>query len=88
MRQAKVSVLTQGGGTSYSENKIHFVLLGDPALKLGVPDYELVVDSINGMKVGDGLPFADFKAGSVARVSGHVADASAEGTRRLCARYE
>lgn len=76
VRQAKVSVLTQGGGTSYSENKIHFVLLGDPALKLGVPDYELVVDSINGMKVGDGLPFADFKAGSVARVSGHVADAS------------
>lgn len=62
--------------TDVTVNKLHYVLLGDPALKLGVPEYELVVDSINGQKVGDGLPLADFKAGSIARVSGHVEDAA------------
>ena len=60
-------------------NKLHYVLLGDPALKLGVPEYKLVVDSINGTQIGDDLPFANFEAGSIARVSGHVTDAS--GTR-------
>ena len=62
-----------------SVNKLHYVLLGDPALKLGVPEYKLVVDSINGTQIGDDLPFANFEAGSIARVSGHVTDAS--GTR-------
>lgn len=64
--------------TDTSVNKLHYVLLGDPALKLGVPEYELVVDSINGQEVGDGLPLANFNAGSIARVSGHVADAGGQ----------
>ena len=64
--------------TDVSVNKLHYVLLGDPALKLGVPEYELVVDSINGRAVGEGLPLADFKAGSIARVSGHVEDAAGQ----------
>lgn len=38
-----------------------------------------MVDSINGTQIGDDLPFANFEAGSIARVSGHVTDAS--GTR-------
>ncbi len=65
-----------GQSNDPTENKLHYVLLGDPALKLGLPDYELVVDSINGMPAGDGMPPAKFEAGSIARVSGHVADAA------------
>ncbi len=61
--------------TDTSVNKIHYVLLGDPALKLGLPDYNMVVDKINGVTVGEGLPDATFKAGSIAEVSGYVTDA-------------
>mgnify|MGYP000155144797 FL=1 len=71
-----VSCIHNNDGTV---NKLHYVLLGDPALKLGVPEYKLVIDSINGTQIGDDLPFANFEAGSIARVSGHVTDMS--GTR-------
>ena len=81
VRLAKVELLTpepdyekEDTILDYSVNKLHYVLLGDPALKLGVPEYRLVVDSINGQRVGEGFPLADFKAGSIARVHGHVED--------------
>ena len=74
VRQAKADVIGTGGEGGNPLNKLHFALLGDPALKLGVPEYELVVDSINGAEVGDGLPMANFMAGSIARVAGHVED--------------
>ena len=43
-------------------------------MKIGMPEYNMVVDSVNGQQIGEGFPFADFKAGSIARVSGHVED--------------
>ena len=74
MRLSKVNLLSTGGeGLDQSENKLHYVLLGDPALKLGRPDYKVVVDAINGSAVS-AEAFADFKAGNIAQVSGHVAD--------------
>ena len=79
VRLAKADLIASSNENGYEVNKLHYVLLGDPALKLGVPEYKLVVDSINGTQIGDDLPFANFEAGSIARVSGHVTDAS--GTR-------
>ena len=82
VRLAKVELLTPDPPQEKEDtlldntvNKLHFVLLGDPALKLGVPEYRLVVDSINGQEVGEDFPLANFEAGSIARVNGHVADA-------------
>ncbi len=79
VRLAKTDLLTGDSESDFSENKLHYVLLGDPALKLGLPDYRLVVDSVNGTHIGDGMPLANFEAGSIARVSGYVTDV--EGTR-------
>ncbi len=76
VRLSKADLIDSSNEGGYEENKLHYVLLGDPALRLGVPEYKLVVDSINGTRIADGLPSANFEAGSVARVSGHVADAS------------
>lgn len=83
VRLAKVNLISaaqsgnaMGDGTV---NKLHYVLLGDPALKLGKPEYKIVVDSINGMPIKEGEPFAEFKSGSMARVTGYLEDT--EGTR-------
>ncbi|MCD8318959.1 MAG: type IX secretion system sortase PorU [Paraprevotella sp.] len=78
LRLAKVDLLTVSGLRDTTSNKLHYILLGDPALKLGVPEYNLVIDSINGQPVGENLPSADFKAGSIARIVGHVTDGVSE----------
>ena len=61
-------------GTSYSSvNKAHFVLLGDPAIALQVPTYQVVVDEINGQDTtGDDLP--TISAGDLVTVQGHIED--------------
>jgi len=46
MRQTKRSSALQS-----DRNKLSFALIGDPALKLGYPEYHAVVTSINGHKV-------------------------------------
>ncbi len=55
-------------------NKLHYALLGDPALVIGAPLNRVVLDSINGQLLAD-LP-ADspirLQAGSLARFSGRV----------------
>ena len=59
------------GGNSSSFNMIY--VMGDPAMKLAVPRYTVVTDSINGVAVAD---FTDtLKALSRVRISGHVEDA-------------
>ena len=81
VRMAKAELVEKGGEyaqadsmTDLTVNKFHYVLLGDPALKLAVPEYQIVVDSINGQAVGDGLSMANFSAGSIASVTGYVTD--------------
>ena len=60
-----------GTGNYSSFNMIY--VLGDPSMKLAVPRYTVVTDSINGVAVAD---FADtLKALSRVRISGHVEDA-------------
>ena len=70
LRLAKNELVTSGvGETDRTENKIHFVLLGDPALRLAVAELTAVVDKFNNT---DTTVTGAAKAGSVVTVSGHL----------------
>ena len=60
------------GETDTSQNHLQYSLLGDPALALNLPTSQLVVDSINGISTSRTDTMAVLKAGSVARIAGHV----------------
>lgn len=72
-RLAKATVI-EGGQTDI--NKLHYALLGDPALRLGGITNRIVLDSINGTAIDDLDDDFTLNAGAVARLAGHVADAS------------
>ena len=59
--------------SSYTEmeriNKMHYTLLGDPALALAAPTLKAVIDSINGAPA---TGMQQLKAGSVVTVKGHI----------------
>ncbi len=57
-----------------ANNSVQFVIAGDPALPLNLPTAEIVVDSICGVAVGEGLPMPQMKAGATVSVKGHVVD--------------
>ncbi|MCR5269393.1 MAG: type IX secretion system sortase PorU [Prevotella sp.] len=59
---------------SYPYNKLHYTLLGDPALSLATPTAEMVVDSINGKAVAEGV--VTLNAGDRVVVKGHVVNAA------------
>ncbi len=63
----------QGASTQQQAgiNRNHYVLLGDPALRLPLPTLRVVVDSINGQSVADGT-MQQMLAGSIATVAGHI----------------
>ncbi len=71
--------------TDRTQNKLQYTLLGDPALRLAAPTYDITVDSINGIPTATGQT-QKLSAGSTAIVSGHItdldgsADTSFEGT--------
>ncbi|MBR3615034.1 MAG: type IX secretion system sortase PorU [Bacteroidaceae bacterium] len=67
VRRAKCNVIT--AGSDYSVNKLQFVLLGDPALRLKTPEYRVVIDEFNGVRAGESSMVS---AGSLLKVSGHV----------------
>ena len=70
LRLAKNELVTSGvGENDRTENKIHYVLLGDPALRLAVADLTAVVDYFN---ESDTTVTGAAKAGSVVTVSGHI----------------
>lgn len=83
VRLAKVELVTPtNGGISYPDNtinKLHYVLLGDPALVLSYPDEGVVIDSINGVDVASGESVT-LKAGTVVSVTGHVDENGTEAT--------
>lgn len=74
VRLAKSQMATDDRERGNPENKLHYALLGDPALRLGSISNKVVLDSINGTAV-DQLP-DDFTlhAGGKARLSGHLED--------------
>ena len=58
-----------------SVNKLNYVLLADPAVRLAIPHATAVVDSINGQAATDGN--LTVSAGSHATITGHI-DAAAD----------
>lgn len=74
VRLSKVNLLEAADGmTDYTENKLQYALLGDPALMLGAMEHRVTVDSINGLSLSEsGQPV--LKAGSLARISGRILD--------------
>jgi hypothetical protein len=57
-----------------SRNKLNFTLLGDPALRLAIPEYTVATDSVNHVPVTE--PVDTLKAFSRIIVSGHIENAS------------
>ncbi|MBR3613437.1 MAG: type IX secretion system sortase PorU [Bacteroidaceae bacterium] len=72
VRRAKNNVITAGASdaTDFSENKLQFVLLGDPALRLKLPQYSFVIEKFNGV---DAATATNVSAGSKLTVEGYVA---------------
>ena len=62
----------KGNEQDRSENHLQYALLGDPALSLNQPTMQIVVDSINGISCDQTDVIAKLKAGSIAKVVGHV----------------
>ena len=58
-----------------SINKCHFVLLGDPAIRLSQPEYKITVDQFNGKTISS-LRTDTIGAGALVTVKGHIADTS------------
>ncbi len=58
--------------TGADRNKLNFILLGDPALTLAIPEFNIVTDSLNGTEIT--LPLDTLKAFSRIRISGHLED--------------
>lgn len=57
------------------ENNLHFVLIGDPALRLATPDrFQVQLSEVNGMPVRDGGGLSQFKAGSLVTLKGKIVD--------------
>ncbi|MBQ0023435.1 MAG: type IX secretion system sortase PorU [Prevotellaceae bacterium] len=56
-----------------SINKVHFVLLGDPALKLATPTYKVVIDKMDG-KVASSTNMPTIAAGKIVTIEGHIVD--------------
>lgn len=71
LRRAKNNVISSGN--DLSENKLSFVLLGDPALRLKLPEYKIVVDKFNDAAA---TVSSNVAAGGMLSVEGYVADAS------------
>ena len=77
VRQAKVEIVTTSNTSmqDFTENKLNYVLLGDPALVIGNTDYEVVVDALNGQQVSADNELL-LSAGETVTVKGHIADLS------------
>lgn len=70
IRLAKNAIIIEGREGALKENKLQYALLGDPALVMGVPGRQVVVDSINGMPAEECV--VQLAAGSKVTVSGHL----------------
>ena len=77
LRLAKNSLITSSSSigntvSDATENKLHYVLMGDPAVRLNIPRQAVVVDSINGVCLKTATTLPELKAGSIIKVKGHV----------------
>lgn len=80
LRRAKNQQTQQS--SSARLNKIKYVIIGDPALRLKHPTAGLSIDTING-KVTSEDEVQELKAGSIATIKGHVDQTDFNGTATL-----
>ena len=74
IRMAKCSLITSASNSGLqdvSENKLNYMLMGDPALIIGNTDYTLMVDEVNG-RAANSHDDIVLKAGQQVTVKGHV----------------
>lgn len=73
LAQAKADILASK--TYYTKqdtiNKVHFVLIGDPAIQLAIPTYRVIVDKVNG---NSSSTTTTISAKETATIEGHIAD--------------
>ena len=69
-RMAKIDLVTSGDDTT--ENKLQYTFLGDPALKLALPQAQAVIETINGMPAGDAI--VQLRPGQKVTVGGSITD--------------
>lgn len=68
MKTKNNTIMTPIGG----DNLRNFTLLGDPSLRLAIPYYQVVTDSINGVSLS--VSTDTIRALSKVRISGHITD--------------
>ena len=74
-RLAQNDVITgaaKEGESDRTQNHLQYSLLGDPALSLNFPTMKVVLDSINGIACEHTDTMPKLKAGSIARIAGHI----------------
>ena len=69
-RLAKNDLISSG--KDRSENKLHYSITGDPAMRLNIPTQQVIIDSINGVKVNGTEAVVKMKAASVSKITGHI----------------
>lgn len=69
LQLAKTELIDEGGDRT--NNKLKYLLIGDPALRLGFPTGQAVIDSIGDIELTDGSN-VQLRAGDKVRVSGRV----------------
>lgn len=75
LRLAKVSLVESG--RDVTNNKLKYILLGDPSIVLNIPRATITIDSINGEKLSSGSNL-QLTAGSIARFSGYISNGQGE----------
>ena len=71
---AKNEMITTG--QDLTGNKLQYSLLGDPAISLNLPTLNIVIDSINGIPANATTNLPTMKAGSIAKITGHIENES------------
>ena len=77
IRLAKNYLITGDLELAHRENKLHYALLGDPALTFGAPTNRVVLDEVNGTALADGADL-QLKAGQRVEMTGHLENAQGE----------
>ena len=76
LAQAKADILASKSYYTKLDtiNKVHFILLGDPAITLEAPSYKVKIDKLNGKETA-GETYPMLSAGEIVTVEGRIVDA-------------
>lgn len=78
MRRAKTTLLyDKSGGTISDPNKLKYCLIGDPALAVPLPSYNIKIETINGTAVSEGAKIAT-PANSEVTITGSIYNTAGE----------